>query len=111
MWQSLGCDLMTVSGHKLGGPAGIGALYVRDPAELAPAMLGGPQENALRAGTPNLLGAIGLGAAAEVIAHDRHGEAAPSRRSPIGCSRSFAPRFLACASTARSRRGSATRST
>ncbi len=62
MWQSLGCDLMTVSGHKLGAPAGIGALYVRDPAKLAPAMLGGPQENALRAGTPNLLGAIGLGA-------------------------------------------------
>lgn len=63
----LGCDLMTISGHKLGALAGIGALYVRDPSIIAPVMLGGPQENALRAGTPNLLGAIAMGAAAEEV--------------------------------------------
>lgn len=66
----LGCDLMTLSGHKFGAPAGIGVLYVRDPSMLAPVMLGGPQENALRAGTPNLLGAIAMGAAAEETAEN-----------------------------------------
>jgi cysteine desulfurase len=64
----LGCDLMTVSAHKIGGPAGIGALYVRPGVNLAPQMLGGPQESGLRAGTPNLVGAIGFGVAAEGVA-------------------------------------------
>ena len=63
----LGCDLMTLSGHKLGGPAGSGALYVRVGAPLAAVMLGGPQEAGLRAGTPNLVGAIGFGIAAEEL--------------------------------------------
>jgi cysteine desulfurase len=62
--EELGCDLMTVSAHKLGGPSGSGALFVRPGASLAPIMLGGPQESGLRAGTPNLLGAIGFGVAA-----------------------------------------------
>ncbi len=66
----LRCDLLTISGHKLGAPAGIGALYVRIGVALAPAMLGGPQEAAMRAGTPNLLGAIAFGVAAE--AADAH---------------------------------------
>ncbi len=61
----LGCDLMTLSGHKLGAPAGIGALFVRDYAKFAPTILGGPHENGMRAGTPNLLGAVAFGAAAE----------------------------------------------
>ncbi len=60
----LGCDLMTISGHKLGAPAGIGALFVRDSSAIAPIILGGPQERGLRAGTPNLIGAVGFGAAA-----------------------------------------------
>ncbi len=64
---SLNCDLMTLSAHKLGGPSGAGALYVRDPARLAPQLLGGPQERGLRAGTPNLAGAVGFGAAAEIV--------------------------------------------
>ncbi len=62
---TLGCDLMTLSGHKLGAPAGIGALYVRDFAKFAPTMFGGPHESGMRAGTPNLLGAVAFGAAAE----------------------------------------------
>ena len=62
---SLGCDLMTLSGHKLGAPAGIGALYVRDSARIAPIVFGGPHESGMRAGTPNLLGAVAFGAAAE----------------------------------------------
>lgn len=63
--DTLGCDLMTISAHKIGGPPGIGALYVRPETALAPIMLGGPQEAGLRAGTPNLMGAIGFGIAAD----------------------------------------------
>src|ERR1035437_2198998 len=66
---ALGCDLMTLSGHKLGAPAGVGALYVRDFARIAPIILGGPHESGLRAGTPNLLGAVAFGAAAEAAVH------------------------------------------
>ena len=71
----LRCDVMTLSGHKLGAPAGIGALYVREPSVLASILLGGPQESGLRAGTPNLLGAIAFGAAAAAIAEHFHDEA------------------------------------
>jgi cysteine desulfurase len=67
--EDLGCDLMTISAHKIGGPAGIGALYVRPGVNLAPTMLGGPQESGMRAGTPNLLGAIGFGVAAEALSN------------------------------------------
>ena len=63
--DDLRCDLLTMSGHKLGAPAGIGALYVRAGVAIAPAMLGGPQEAGIRAGTPNLLGAVAFGAAAD----------------------------------------------
>jgi len=63
--SELGCALMTLSAHKLGGPAGIGALYVRQGVVIAQQILGGPQERGLRAGTPNLIGAVGFGAAAE----------------------------------------------
>src|ERR1700677_568841 len=63
----LGCDLITLSAHKIGGPAGCGALYIRPGARLEPLMLGGPQEAGLRAGTPNLIGVAGFGAAAGEI--------------------------------------------
>lgn len=66
--RDLRCDLLTISGHKLGAPAGIGALYVHAGVPLAPAMLGGPQEAGMRGGTPNLLGAITFGVAAEAAA-------------------------------------------
>ncbi|HKV54358.1 MAG TPA: cysteine desulfurase family protein [Candidatus Binataceae bacterium] len=58
------CDLMALSAHKIGGPAGIGALYVRPACMIAPQIQGGPQETGMRAGTPNLLGAVGFAAAA-----------------------------------------------
>jgi cysteine desulfurase len=61
----LGCDLMTLSAHKLGAPAGIGALFARDTRSIAPMLFGGPQEDGRRAGTQNLLGAVAFGAAAE----------------------------------------------
>jgi cysteine desulfurase len=65
--EDSGCDLMTLSAHKFGGPAGIGALYVRPGCRLAPQLLGGPQEAGLRAGTPNLYGIVGFGAAAREL--------------------------------------------
>ena len=72
---ALGCDLMTLSGHKLGAPAGVGALWVRSEMQIAPLLMGGPQEGGLRAGTQNLLGAVAFGAAAEAalaaMAHER----------------------------------------
>jgi cysteine desulfurase len=65
-----GCDLMTLSAHKLGGPAGIGALYVHPGCALAPQLLGGPQEAGMRAGTPNLCGVVGFAAAARATIAD-----------------------------------------
>ncbi|HJU10569.1 MAG TPA: cysteine desulfurase family protein [Candidatus Binataceae bacterium] len=62
--EKIGCDLMSISAHKFGGPAGIGALYVRPGCRLGAQVFGGPQESGMRAGTPNLCGTIGFGAAA-----------------------------------------------
>jgi cysteine desulfurase len=65
---ALGCDLLTLSAHKLGAPAGVGALYVREGVRFNATMFGGPHESGRRAGTPNLLGAIAFGAASEAVA-------------------------------------------
>jgi|HubBroStandDraft_1064217.scaffolds.fasta_scaffold23706_2 cysteine desulfurase len=73
---ALRCDLMTLSGHKLGAPAGIGALYVRDFTNFAPTVFGGPHESGMRAGTPNLLGAVAFGAAAEAAMNAMEAESA-----------------------------------
>jgi cysteine desulfurase len=64
------CDYMTLSAHKLGGPQGAGALVVRDEAPLAPQMTGGGQQKGLRAGTENLSGIAGFGAAIEAVLSD-----------------------------------------
>lgn len=60
----LGCDLMTLSAHKLGGPMGVGALVVAGGIDIAPLVRGGGQERNRRAGTENLPGIAGFGAAA-----------------------------------------------
>jgi cysteine desulfurase len=59
-------DLLSVSGHKLHAPKGIGALYVRKGVRLDSQQLGGSQERARRAGTENVPGAVALGAAADL---------------------------------------------
>jgi cysteine desulfurase len=69
-------DLLSISAHKLHGPKGVGALYVRDSVELAPFLEGGGQEKGLRSGTENVAGIVGLGAAAEIACKDMADEAA-----------------------------------
>ena len=64
------CDYLTLSAHKLGGPQGAGALVVGDAAPLAPQMIGGGQQKGLRAGTENLSGIAGFGAAVETVLAD-----------------------------------------
>jgi cysteine desulfurase len=64
------CDYMTLSAHKLGGPQGSGALVVRDGAPFAPQLIGGGQQRGLRAGTENLSGIAGFGAAAKAVMDD-----------------------------------------
>jgi cysteine desulfurase len=78
----LGADLVSVSAHKFGGPAGIGALIVRRGLHLEPFMVGGEQERARRAGLENVVGAIGFGAVAAVLAETGMlaGEQAAARR-------------------------------
>jgi len=79
----LGVDLVSVSGHKIYGPMGIGALYVRRTGRtvlLEAQMAGGNQEQGLRSGTLNVPGIIGLGRAAALLAEEREAVACHTRR-------------------------------
>lgn len=69
-FAGLGADFMSLSAHKIGGPKGVGALIIRDGAKLKPLIHGGSQESGRRAGTENVPGIIGLGAAAEAALSD-----------------------------------------
>jgi cysteine desulfurase NifS len=64
--QQLGVDLLTMSAHKLHGPKGIGALYMRRGLHLSPLVHGGEQEQGVRAGTENVAGIVGFGKASEL---------------------------------------------
>jgi cysteine desulfurase len=64
----LNIDLLSMAANQFYGPPGVGALYVRPKTEILPLIEGGTQENGRRAGTPNMLGVVGMGKAAE-LAH------------------------------------------
>ena len=69
-----GIDLMSVSAHKMYGPKGVGALYVRHGLKLAPQMDGGGHENGMRSGTLNVPGIVGFGEACAIAAVELAGE-------------------------------------
>jgi cysteine desulfurase len=62
----IGCDLLSIAGHKMYAPQGVGALYVRRGTQLEPLFFGGTHERQRRAGTENVAGIVGLGKAAEL---------------------------------------------
>ncbi|MDO4767734.1 MAG: aminotransferase class V-fold PLP-dependent enzyme [Pseudomonadota bacterium] len=72
--KDLDVDFLTLSGHKIYGPKGVGALYVKKGAPYCPLILGGHQEFGRRAGTENSLGIIGLGKAVEMRALEMEAE-------------------------------------
>jgi cysteine desulfurase len=76
--EALGCDSLALSAHKLGGPKGAGALWLRDADAVSPLLRGGGQEARLRAGTENVPGIAGFAAALEAQAGDE-----PSRLAAL----------------------------
>jgi cysteine desulfurase len=68
-------DLLSLSAHKLHGPKGVGALYVRKGTPLSPIVFGGGQERGLRSATENVAGIVGFGAAAEIARKELADEA------------------------------------
>lgn len=74
--RGLNVDLLSLSAHKLHGPKGIGALYVRKGVKLSPIVFGGGHERGLRSATENVAGIVGFGAAAEIARTELAQEAA-----------------------------------
>jgi len=72
-------DLLSVSAHKLGGPQGVGALFVRRGLRLRPLLVGGEQERSRRAGMENVAGIVGFGAAAATLSSSLAEESARAR--------------------------------
>jgi cysteine desulfurase len=67
--EKIGCDLLSISGHKMHAPQGVGAIYVRKGTPLSAMAYGGKHERSRRAGTENVPGIVALGAAAEFALH------------------------------------------
>lgn len=91
-------DLLSISGHKIYGPQGTGALFVRQGVQLAPLFHGGPHERQRRAGTENVPGIVGLGRAAEIALAWLEGQdhqLIPSQTAPTPIPGSQSPAELA----------------
>lgn len=73
-------DYMSVSGHKIHAPKGVGFLYAREPETVKPMMFGGGQEFGLRSGTENVAGIVGLGVAAEMACRNYELKAAKMKK-------------------------------
>lgn len=78
--NSLGVDMLTIAGHKMYAPKGVGALYVRCGTPLKPLVFGGGQERGLRPGTENVPHLVGLGEACAMAAEDLQTEEERQRR-------------------------------
>ncbi len=72
--KAMDIDLLSVSGHKIHGPKGVGFLYIRDKAKVRPIMFGGGQQRDMRSGTINAPGIAGMGQAAKEIYEDFDGK-------------------------------------
>ncbi len=72
--EAMGADLLSLSGHKIYGPKGVGAIYIRKGVEIEPTAHGGHHENDVRSGTENTVGIVGMGMAAELAAEERESE-------------------------------------
>ena len=90
--DSIGCQLLSISGHKMHGPQGTGALFVRRGTRVEPLSAGGAHERQRRAGTENVAGIVGLGAAAECAMRSDTAERMRGLRDRLET------RLLACAS-------------
>jgi cysteine desulfurase len=66
-FTTIGADLLTVSGHKIGALSGVGALIIKHGVSMSPLLLGGSQEHKLRGGTENVLGIVSFGEAAQLV--------------------------------------------
>ncbi|MCI9106143.1 MAG: cysteine desulfurase [Lachnospiraceae bacterium] len=74
--QKQGIDLLSVSGHKIHGPKGVGFLYIRDGVKIKPMIYGGGQQRDMRSGTENVPGVAGLGVAAREMYRDHEAKIA-----------------------------------
>jgi cysteine desulfurase len=78
--DDLNVDLLSIAGHKIYGPKGIGALYIRNGLQIMPSFFGGHQESGMRPGTENVPAIVGLGAACEIALHDMKKQSASLKK-------------------------------
>jgi cysteine desulfurase len=83
--DDIGCDFASLSSHKVYGPMGVGALYVRSGTPLQPMLVGGGQEGGLRSGTENVPGIVGFARAVELAVREQTGR----RLHRVQCEREF----------------------
>ena len=83
----LGCDFLSLSGHKFHAPKGVGVLYIKEPDKFKSDIVGGGQEKGIRSGTENVAGIVGIGVAAENYQYEysRYGD--PTHNYLIKCKR------------------------